>query len=131
MPLLQFLAYYQSIEFYFPTYYQAEGRRKIRRILKDPTFRNDRDADVGRILTAIRTSGGSFSDERAQLRATLNECIDAESLRAFLSDSEEKQSFFSSKTKGLTNRNIPLANVAADLRNDVADRMYNTSPAIF
>ena len=44
MPLLQFLAYYQSIEFYFPTYSQAEARRKVRNILKDPSFRANRDA---------------------------------------------------------------------------------------
>jgi hypothetical protein len=38
MPLLQFLAFYQVIEFYFPTYSQAEAHRKLKAILKDPPF---------------------------------------------------------------------------------------------
>jgi hypothetical protein len=46
MPLLQFLAYYQTLEYYFPAYSQAEARRKIRNILKNPTFRPERDTDV-------------------------------------------------------------------------------------
>ncbi|MBF0647143.1 hypothetical protein, partial [Desulfuromonas acetoxidans] len=35
MPLLQFLAFYQVIEYYYPTYSQEEARRRIRSILKD------------------------------------------------------------------------------------------------
>ena len=46
MPLLQFLAFYQCIEFYFPTYIQAEARRQVRNALKDRTFRVERDADI-------------------------------------------------------------------------------------
>lgn len=126
MPLLQFLAFYQVIEFYFPTYFQAEARRKIRAILKNPTFRNDRDADLGKILSAIQLGrAGSLGDERSQLRATIAECVDPDSLRSFFSDSEERASFFSSKTKGITDHKIPLANSSLDLRNDVADRIYD------
>jgi hypothetical protein len=33
MPLLQYLAYYQAVEYYFPTYAQAEARRRIRGII--------------------------------------------------------------------------------------------------
>lgn len=126
MPLLQFLAYYQVIEFYFPTYSQIEARKKIRSILKNPTFRPDRDADIGNILTAISSgSGKGFGDERSQLRATFQECVDPKELRAFLIDNEEKKSFFSSKSKVLTSFNIPIANPSADLRNYVADRIYD------
>ncbi len=126
MPLLQFLAFYQVIEFYFPTYFQAEARRKIRAILKNPTFRNDRDADLGKILSAIQLGkSGSLGDERSQLRATIAECVDPDSLRSFFSDTEERTGFFSSKTKGITDHKIPLANPNVDLRNDVADRIYD------
>lgn len=125
MPLLQFLAYYQVIEFYFPTYYQAEGRRRIRRILKDPAFRADRDSDVGRVLSALTTGRGTIGDERSMMRATLQECIDPADLRGFLTGNESMSEFFSSKTKGLTTFKLPLANQSADLRNDVADRVYD------
>jgi hypothetical protein len=72
MPLLQFLAFYQAIEYYFPIYSRAEALRKVRNILKDPSFRAERDADVGRVLTALSSKGHSgFGDERTQLKAVL------------------------------------------------------------
>ena len=124
MPLLQFLAYYQTIEFYFPTYSQAEARRKIRNVLKSPAFRADRDTDVGRLLLAAKSAGSGFGDERSQLRATIQECLESGALREFISETEEKIEHFSSKTEGLTDHKIPVRNQDADLRNDVADRIY-------
>jgi hypothetical protein len=125
MPLLQFLAFYQVIEFYFPTYSKAEAQRRLRAILKDPTFRGERDADIGKLLSAIHISrGGAFGDERSQLRATLNECVDSNTLREFLESTEERKKFYSTKGPGQSLHKIPLANPAADLRNDVADRVY-------
>ena len=126
MPLLQFLAYYQVIEFYFPMYSQAEAQRRIQQILKDPGFRPERDADVNRILSAARISAsGSFGDERAQLRATINECLDASALRAFLTLDDERRTFFAAKAKGLTSVRLPIENPNLDLRNDAAERIYN------
>lgn len=126
MPLLQFLAFYQVIEFYFPIYSQTEAQRKLKAILKDPTFRGDRDADVARLLAAIHVSrSGAFGDERSQLRATLGECCDSDSLRRFFEADPERKEFFSTKKKSLPYHQIPLANSAIDLRNDVADRVYD------
>lgn len=126
MPLLQFLAFYQVLEFYFPTYYRTEANRKIQAILKDPTFRSDRDTDLGRILGAIQTNRtGGFGDERSQLKATLIECVDADSLRRFITENEERSLFLSSKAKGLTDQKLPIANLSLDLRNEVAERIYS------
>ena len=125
MPLLQFLAFYQVIEYYYPTYSQEEARKRIRSILKDPTFRSDRDADIGRVLSIISGSGRGFGDERSQLRATLNACLDPASLREFLNEEPERAEFFSSKQKGLTDHKIPLASKDADLRTPVADLIYD------
>jgi hypothetical protein len=126
MSLLQFLAFYQVVEFYFPTYSKAEAQRKLKAILKDPTFRGDRDADIGKLLTAIHVSrSGAFGDERSQLRATLTECIDANALRDFLESDLARKDFYSAKGKSLAYHKIPLSNPTADLRNDVADRIYD------
>jgi hypothetical protein len=125
MPLLQFLAYYQTIEYYFPTYSQAEARRKIRNILKSPAFRPERDADVAKLLLAAHSSGAGFGDERSQLRATLNECLEPGALRGFLTESVERSKHLSSKADGLTDKKIAIGNSDADLRNDVADRIYD------
>lgn len=124
MPLLQFLAYYQSIEYYFPIYSQADAQRRIRIILKDPSFRPDRDADVARILATVRSGARGFGDERSQLRATIQECVSADTLRSFLTSDPKRNEFFTSKAKGLTGVKIPINNPTADLRNEVADRLY-------
>jgi hypothetical protein len=124
MPLLQYLAYYQVIEFYYPTYFQAEARRKIRRILKDPSFRAERDADLGRVLSSLTGGRGGIGDERSMLKATVQECLDPTELRDFICAVEERAKFLSSKAKGLSSIKIPIANESADLRNDVADRLY-------
>lgn len=124
MPLLQFLAFYQVIEFYYPTYSQAEARRKIRTLLKDPSFREDRDADLGRLLTAIHiTRSGGVGDERSQLRATLGECLEEDSLRQFIVDNSERKDFLTSKSKGLAESKIVLS--STNLRNDIAERIYD------
>lgn len=125
MPLLQFLAFYQVIEFYFPIYSQSEAQRKLKAILKDPTFRGDRDTDIARLLAAIHVSrSGAFGDERSQLRATLAECADTEAVRQFIGGDAERKEFFE-KTKSLPYHKIPLANPSIDIRNDVADRIYD------
>ena len=125
MPLLQYLAYYQVIEYYFPTYSQADARRRIRAVLKDPAFRGDRDADLGRLLSAIHVSrSGAVGDERSQLRATLLECIDADTMRQFITADTNRANFLSSKAKGLCDQKIPVASSTADLRPDVAERIY-------
>ena len=126
MPLLQFFAFYQVIEFYFPIYSQSEAQRKLKGILKDPTFRGDRDTDIARLLAAIHVSrSGAFGDERSQLRATLVECVAPETLRQYLESDSERKDFFLTKAKALPYHKIPLANPTADLRNDVADRVYD------
>lgn len=125
MPLLQFLAFYQVIEFYYPTYSQAEAGRKLKVLLKDPTFRADRDADIGKVLSSIQISrSGGFGDERSQLKATLSECVDAGDLREFVTADKERSEFLSSKSKGLTDHKLPISNPTADLRPDVAERLY-------
>lgn len=126
MPLLQFLAFYQVLEFYYPTYSEAEARRKLKSILKDPVFRGDRDADIGRLLSAIHVNrSGAYGDERSQLRATIMECIEADALRCFLTSDPERLDFYSSKSKHNPYHKIPISAAAADLRIDVADRIYN------
>lgn len=126
MPLLQFLAFYQVVEFYFPIYSQSEAQRKLKAILKDPTFRGDRDTDVARLLAAIHVSrSGAFGDERSQLRATLMECTDSDALRQFIAADTERKDFFLNKAKSLPYHKIPLTNPSVDIRNDVADRIYD------
>ncbi len=108
MPLLQYLAYYQVLGFYFPAFAQVEAGRIVRNFLKDPAFRPDRGADLAKMLTAIGGLGYQYGDERSQLRATINACLDQHTLRSYLSENQRKE-HFSAKIKGLTDRKIPIA----------------------
>lgn len=126
MPLLQFLAYYQVVEFYFPVYSQSEAQRKLKAILKNPTFRGDRDADIARLLAAIHVSrSGAFGDERSQLRATMLECVDPGSIRDFIESDSALKEFYLNGSKTLPFHKISLANASLDLRNDIAERIYD------
>jgi hypothetical protein len=126
MPLLRFLAFYQSIEFYFPRYSQTEARKRVGAIIKHPTFRPYRDDDLDRLISAIQLerSGGRGS-ERSQLRTVVSECISAEQIREYLLSSKEREEHFSGRTPKAKYHKISLQNKNADLRNDVADRLYD------
>ena len=78
------------------------------------------------MLSSIHISkSGAFGDERSQLRATLLECVDPDSLRAFFQEVPDRKEYYLAKTKNSTFHKIPLANPTADLRGDVAERMYD------
>ncbi|EJN31788.1 hypothetical protein PMI35_01277 [Pseudomonas sp. GM78] len=124
MPLLQYLAYYQVVEFYYPIYSQSEAHRRLKSILKNPTFRAEKDSDISRLLSAIQVSrSGAFGDERTQLKATIDECLDDGDLRSFLSENEERTSFLSSKSK-LVNSKLSISSVDSELKGEVARRIY-------
>lgn len=126
MPLLQFLAFYQVIEYYFPTYSRSEAQRKLKSILKEPTFRTERDADIGRLLSAIYISrSGSFGDERSQLKATIIECVDSQLLREFIETTERVEFYRKKDTYHGISINTSGKGPDPDYRADVSERIYN------
>lgn len=126
MPLLRFLAFYQAIEFYFPRYSQSEARKRVASIVKNPTFRPHKDDDLDRIISAVHSArSGGFGNERSQLRAVVSECLSANDVREYVTSAKEVEDHFAGKTPKAKYHKIPAANKAADLRNDVADRIYD------
>ena len=65
-----------------------------------------------------------FGKEKEQLLFTLQACVDEDTLRDFLSTAEERVDYFSGKIKGLKSHPIPINDRKADLRNAVANRIY-------
>lgn len=125
MPLLQFLGFYQCIEYFFSTFARAEASQRVALLLKDPTFRPDKESDIGKILNAVSINkGGSFGDERTQLRATVNQCVDQEEMKEFFEEDKDRSSFFKAKSKNGLHK-IPFFNEGLDIRSDVADRIYS------
>jgi hypothetical protein len=126
MPLLQYLAFYQVVEFYYPRFSNVEARKKLTSILKDPTFRSERDEHVDRLISAIVVSrSGAIGDERSQLRSVINHCLDPDELRSFLQSDPDRESHVSGKNTKTRFHKIPLQNKTLDIRNDVSDRIYD------
>ena len=124
MPLLQFLAYYQVLEFYMPTYSNHEAIGKVRNILKDPRFTPDKDPQIARILASLRPSSRGFGDERSQLEAVLRRCVSPEELREFYTLDEARSQFYNDGFKKVASQKIPLRNEASDLLSETAHRLY-------
>ncbi|WP_460293756.1 hypothetical protein [Clostridium tertium] len=127
IPLLQFLAFYQSIEFYFPVYSEKEAKRAIKNILKNPTFNPNNEIDLTKVLTTIKSRvGKNFENERNQIKATLKECINIDELRNFLSKNKFLMEFYSDKDyKKLSKSKISVKLSDEELINNISERIYD------
>jgi hypothetical protein len=123
MPLLQFFAFYQVLEFFFPVFSEKEAIGRMRTLLKDPRFNHNRDHDMLRLLGAI-ASGRSFNPERHQLKATIRACVDGAELREFFCESEDRKQFFQGPCKQIAKQRMPLNDANADLIDPVCERIY-------
>jgi len=110
MPLLQFLAFYQCIEYFFPRFSRQEAIAKIKNALKDPAFDGNKDACIDRILNVtLDDRRGSFLEERKQLAATLKHCVDATELRDFLNETEDRKQYYAGDYKKISDKRINIA----------------------
>jgi hypothetical protein len=124
MPLLQFLAFYQVVEFYYPMFSEKEAIHRLKIILKDPRFDVHNDGDVSKVLRTIKPSPRGFGSELQQLLATIRACVDPKELRAFFSEDDDRKTFYESGYKNVTKQQIPLKNTSADLYQETAQRLY-------
>lgn len=126
MPLLEYLAYYQSIEFYFPRYAAVEVRRRVERVVKDPRFNPHLDRDIGRLVEVVRGKRGrTYGSELDQLKATFRSCVEPEEIKEFVQANEQREEFFRDRRSSLTPRAISLADRNTDLRDAAANRIYD------
>ncbi len=127
MPIFQYLAYYQSIEFYFSVYSSYEAKQKIQSLIKDPRFDPNRDTDITKIISNIRISNGgkSFGSEREQLKSTIELCISNEEFLDFFKSDQDRFNFYSdNKGKTLSNHKISVKSEKSDFVAQVAARIY-------
>jgi hypothetical protein len=126
MPLLEYLSYYQAIEFYFPRYASEELRRRVERLVKDPRFNPHADRDISRLLDAIADKPGRAGTvELDQIKATLRACVERDDIQDFLDEDERRKSAFTDRRSPLTHRTITTADKNADLRDAAAARVYD------
>jgi hypothetical protein len=124
LPLLQFLAYYQVLEFFMPTYSNHDAVGKIKNILKDPRFNPERDSQITRILATLRPSKRGFGDERSQFESVIRQCVSQEELRDFFESSPQISEYYTSEYKPISEKKIPLNNKESDHIQETALRLY-------
>jgi hypothetical protein len=127
MPIFQYLAFYQTIEFYFPIYSSFEAKQKIQSLIKDPRFNPNRDADISKIISTIKVSnsGKSFGNEREQLKSTVKASTDNNELLSFFKADENRYEFYAeNKGKNIATQRISVKNENADFIAEVSERIY-------
>jgi len=127
MPIFQYLAFYQTIEFYYPIYSSYEAKQKIQSLIKDPRFNANRDADITKIISTIKVSSGgkSFGNERDQINSTIKACTDNTELLNFFKADENRFIFYAeNKGKNIAAQKISVKNETADFVTEVSERIY-------
>ncbi|QCR19566.1 hypothetical protein [Agrococcus sp. SGAir0287] len=124
LPLLEYLAYYQAIEHFFPFFAREQTVNAVRTQLLHPGFDARDDAALYKLINLAGPGGRSGPGEKEQLRATVRACVEEADLKDFIQSLPEYTDHFCSKqqsVKGIGVINIDNSN---DLRDQVADRIY-------
>jgi hypothetical protein len=126
MPLLQFLALYQILEFYFPIFSQKDAHQQVKNLIKDPRFNPNKDSDISRILSSITQNKNQlgFGSELDQLKSTLASCITKEEIREVIENDDMVDFYKDKQAKSLANKSLNIGNESADLVNECAERIY-------
>jgi hypothetical protein len=124
MPLLQFLAFYQVLEFYFPLYADQEIRRRVKSVVKHPRFNPHSEQQISSIIKAMSVGRGrGFGDEKAQLRATLRGSSNPAAVRDHLRVGDRAE-YFGQKKNGPAQQVIRVDMSDDDLLDATASRIY-------
>lgn len=124
MPLLQFLAFYQVLEFFFPQYFRRHLLQRVRQEIMDPRFDMANDSHVANIISLASSSGRGNSSEREQLKATINACVDESTLRSFLEDDPDRMKFLGDKKKIKGIPALDSTSRSAPLLDQTSERIY-------
>jgi hypothetical protein len=124
MPLLQYLAYYQILEYYFKKYSVLGAKREISNCLKDPEFNADDDNDIVKIVACVTGKLGPYVRENELLRDTIRECVSEDELALEL-NSEPLKAYFKKEYKIVSQFKVGQENREMDIRDQLAERIYD------
>jgi hypothetical protein len=124
MPLLQYLAYYQILEYYFAKYSMLGAKREISNCLKDPKFDVDDDNDIGRIVMCVTGKLGRYVSENDLLRDTIRGCVSVDEVVSEVS-SEPVKEYFKREYRIVSQCRVSEENKEKDIREQLADRIYD------
>lgn len=126
MPLLQYLAYYQVIEYFFPVFADKATYDIVKRMFKDPAYHRNPDAHIGQLISALRPflGRGGHGEERSALLETIRNCVTESEMRAFFNENQERLEFFKSRSQVITPERISVDKEKADIVSETANRVY-------
>lgn len=125
LPLLEYLAYYQSLEYFFPFFAREQTVNSVRSQLLHPAFDATNDAALNRLINLAAPAARSGMAEREQLRATIRACMNEADVREFLEASPEFTEHFCARKQTIRGVGwMQLNGNQVDLRDQAADRIY-------
>ena len=124
LPLLQFLAFYQVLEFYFARSARKDAIERIQTELRHPAFAASKSADVDRLIDLSRNAHSSSSKEEQQLLITIRRSVDASKLRSFIFDDPVRLVHFTATVQAIAN-STPIVTLAdEDIYKSTASHIY-------
>ncbi|MBD2294844.1 hypothetical protein H6G06_15470 [Anabaena sphaerica FACHB-251] len=127
MPLLQYLGYYQVIEFYFPKFSAQKASELIKRTFKDPSFHQNTDGKVHGLIEELKPllkDKDYEINEQEALKAAIEHSLSNQELINFFKEYPERTDFFKTKYKEITSEKISVESQNADIINETANRIY-------
>lgn len=126
MPLLEYLAYYQVIEFYVPRYTSKSSIvTRVRSMLADPALDYNNDRTIERLLDTFAPIAKKGFNEREQVAATIAFCIDEVAILTFLTDRPALAKALADKNRIRGIRVIDATDREVQLVRQVASRIYD------
>ncbi|WP_407343358.1 hypothetical protein [Pengzhenrongella phosphoraccumulans] len=128
LPLLQYLAFYQTLEYFFPIFAREEVAQRVRSELANPRFSPSSDEAISKIIALALGGGSNLGRERDQLRSTIRACVDEDTLIKFIQSTPEYTAHFTSSQaksiQGVDSLRLTPAKGSAELIDQLADRIY-------
>lgn len=126
LPLLEYLAYYQSLEFFFPFFAREQTVNMFRSQLLNPAFDAADDGAVNRLISLAAPAARGFMAEREQLRATIRACMTDSDILDFMKSTKELMDHFCAPKQVIKDVGvIQVRGSQVDLRDQVSDRIYS------
>lgn len=124
LPLLEFLAYYQTIEFFFPSFANEVAVNSLRTAVKHPRFDPNNDRDIEKLLSLSGRGGRSLSEEE-QLKAAVRGSVSTDELTEFLRADDDRWAHMTGKAPFTKAKQIAPDNKQVDIRDQFATRVYD------
>lgn len=121
MPLVQYLAYYQVIEVYFPKLREQEALEIMKTRINHSSFSEDINSNIETLFQDIMKKIRPMNEED-NLKLIIRKCLTKEEIKNFFEEDEDRRNFFDNNSE-ITSEQIPRDDENGFLSN-TAKRIY-------